>query len=234
MGVITAGNLKWFKCTTYTEGDEHGGDIDLSAPITSGTKNNIFDDVTDEERISGAVEYRKIFFRNGNTAIYTDAKIWIRENTPATNDTIALLLTGGASKVGVSVQLPQTSMAFTSGSKAVTGVGTSFLSSLQPGDRIYNGTSDPVAKAVLIASIQSDTSLTLSSNYAGTTGGACQGYVAPLSGGAYISAPLKTTGLSPGDIPGEGYVGVCIRRSVTANGTDGYDGNSFILKVENS
>jgi hypothetical protein len=55
-------------------------------------------------------------------------------------------------------------------SATVTGSGTKFLTDLKVGDMIYNSTDDTVAKALAITAIASDTSLTLSGSYAGTTG----------------------------------------------------------------
>ena len=58
MGVIDPDLIKFYRCQTWAEGSTHGGDIDLNAEITTATDQNIFDDVTDNERESGDVEYR--------------------------------------------------------------------------------------------------------------------------------------------------------------------------------
>ncbi|WP_305064618.1 hypothetical protein [Methanococcoides sp.] len=56
--------IKWYQCLTWTEGSTHGGDIDTGNEITSGADQNIFDDVSNAQRIAGVTEYRKIFIRN--------------------------------------------------------------------------------------------------------------------------------------------------------------------------
>lgn len=236
MGVITAANLKWYRCTSYEENDDHGGDIDLTEEITSGQANNIFDNVEDQERIDGAVDYRKVFFRNENVDSYTGTKIWIQANTPALNDKVEILQCGSAAVVGKPVNLTQTNMQFTNATTGVTGDGTSFLSELRPGDRIYNGTDDTESDAILIASVETDTALTLASNYLGTTSGTCQGYVASLDGGAFVDPYSKVHAdtLIVGDLGMNESVGVCIRRTVTAGGANGYTNNSFTLRAEDS
>ena len=92
MGVLDPNNIKWYRCSTWAEGPTHGGDIDLNAEITTATDQNIFDDVTDNERESGDIEYRKIYIRNENAETYSNVKLWIKTNTPASNDSIAICL----------------------------------------------------------------------------------------------------------------------------------------------
>lgn len=236
MGVISAALLKWFRCATYAEGDAHGGDIDLAAQISSGVVNNVFDNVEDQERIDGSVEYRKIFFRNENADAYTGTKIWIQTNTPAANDSVAIQMCGTKSQIGNPVQLTQTNMQFTNGSATVTGAGTSFLTEVRPGEKIYNGTDDTESDAVVVASVESDTSLTLASNYLGTSSGTAQGYLASLKNCTFVEPTSKTHGevLNVGSLAQNAYVGVCIRRTVVAGGADGYTNNSFTLRAENS
>jgi len=36
MGEIATASIKWYQCTTWAEGDTHGGDIDTGSEITSG------------------------------------------------------------------------------------------------------------------------------------------------------------------------------------------------------
>jgi len=89
---ILAANIKFYQCTTWTEGDSHGGDINLSNEITTGVGNNIFDDVSDAERVAGDTEYRKIFIRNENADTWAAVKAWISSFTLATNDEISIAL----------------------------------------------------------------------------------------------------------------------------------------------
>ena len=91
-GAIDADSLKWYQCTTWTEGATHGGVIDTGNEITSGADENVFDDVSDAERAAGDTEYRKIFIRNENAATYEAVKLWISQLTLATNDEISICL----------------------------------------------------------------------------------------------------------------------------------------------
>jgi hypothetical protein len=84
--------LKFFQCLTWAEGDSHGGDIDLASEITSGQDQNIFDDVSNDERAAGDVEYRKIYIRNENADTWQAVKAWIAQFTPAANDEIEIKL----------------------------------------------------------------------------------------------------------------------------------------------
>jgi len=90
-------NIKFYQCLSWDEGDPHGGDIDPASEIESGILENIFDDVTDQERISGKIEYRKIYIRNENSGEGSDwpnVKAWISQFTPALNDEIWMTAQG--------------------------------------------------------------------------------------------------------------------------------------------
>ena len=80
---IDPDELKWYQCDEWEESATHGGVIDTTATITDNTMNNVFDDVSDAERIAGDTDYRKIFFRNENADDYSNIKVWIGTNTPA-------------------------------------------------------------------------------------------------------------------------------------------------------
>lgn len=236
MGEILAENLKWYQCVDFNPGENHGGDIDLTAEIASGVANNVFPNVTDAERIAGAVHYAKIFFRNENAADYTTALAWIQANTPAVNDEIQILRAGTKSRAGTPVQLTQTNMQFTAGAKDVTGVGTHFLTELAVGEKIYNGTDDTEAAGIAIASIESDTSLTLAENYAGTSSGACQGYVAGIDQCDFVMPDTKVHAdvLALGTLGENEYAGIWIKRVVDVGGVAGYTNNSATIRVEDS
>jgi hypothetical protein len=91
MAVETA-LIKFYQCLTWTEGDTHGGDIDTGNEITSGVDQNVFDDVSDAERVAGDTEYRKIYIRNENADTWNAVKLWVDTFTPATNDEITIKL----------------------------------------------------------------------------------------------------------------------------------------------
>lgn len=85
-------NLKYYQCLVWSEGTTHGGDIDTANEIVSGQDQNIFDDVSNDERVAGDTEYRKIFIRNENADTWQAVKAWIAAFTPATNDEISVKL----------------------------------------------------------------------------------------------------------------------------------------------
>lgn len=91
-GVILAAEIKIYQCTVWTEGDTHGGDIDTGSEITSGADENVFDDVTDAQRLAGVTEYRKIYIRNENVATWEGVKAWVSQFTLSTDDEITIKL----------------------------------------------------------------------------------------------------------------------------------------------
>lgn len=88
---ITLANLKLYQCLVWTEGDSHGGDIDVANEIAASGDQTIFDDVTNPQRITGAVEYRKVFIKNLNADTWEYVIGWITQST-APDDTIAIKL----------------------------------------------------------------------------------------------------------------------------------------------
>jgi len=87
-------NVSFYKCQHWEEGESHGGDIDWSSPLSA---NNIFDDVTNQEREEGSVDYRKIYVANMGCAPWYNVKAWISQNTLAPNDEIFLTASGTSS-----------------------------------------------------------------------------------------------------------------------------------------
>ena len=225
--------IKFFKCAVFTEGDGHGGDIDLGQEITSGVDQNLFDDVTNQERIEGDTEYRKFFIRNENVDTWNAIKSWINENTPATNDQVSILLGGIMSKQGVAVQLTGTAT-FEAGT-AVVGDGTLFLTEVAVGEKVYNSTNDAEDDSVAIASITDDTHLTLASAYSGTGGAIKNISVARITYSIFVLPDSKShvDVLVAGDIIQDDYKGIWIKRIVDVGGA-GYTNNTFTLGFESS
>lgn len=89
---VAAASIKFYQCATWAEGDTHGGDIDTGSEIASGADQNVFDDVSDAERVAGGTEYRKIYIRNENADTWNAVKLWVDTFTPATNDEITIKL----------------------------------------------------------------------------------------------------------------------------------------------
>lgn len=94
--------IKLYQCATWAEGDSHGGAINTATGlITDASANNIFDDVTDAERLAGVLAtdsnaYRKVFIRNENADTWAGVKCWISQATDATNDEVHIVAAVGA------------------------------------------------------------------------------------------------------------------------------------------
>jgi len=87
---ITNSDIKWYRSIDWEEGDNHGGNINLSSEIISDELGNIFDDVSDEERIMGKTEYRKIYvFLNKETILF-NFKSWIDQSALSPDDEISI------------------------------------------------------------------------------------------------------------------------------------------------
>jgi hypothetical protein len=135
---IKASLIKFFQCATWTEGTAHGGDIG-AVEISSGEINNIFDNISDAERVAGDTDYRKIYVKNVNADTWAEVKLWISLFTESEDDEISILRGGQKSTESTPVVLTGTAT-FTG--KEVVGLGTSFLSELAAGEKIYNSTDD--------------------------------------------------------------------------------------------
>lgn len=229
-----ASNIVVYQSRFWTEGDDHGGDIDLAHEISmSKIVNNIFDDVADSERVSGDTEYRKIFVRNENLQNWADVKAWIDQFTLSADDEITIL--AGGSKSKTSTPVAATGTATFAASTAVVGSGTKFLTELAVGEKVYNATDDTEGDGVAIASIESDTALTLTGAYGGTVGAAKTLNVAGIDQSTFVSPSSKTHGdvLGFGDISKNEYKGIWIKRIVNA-AASGYTNNQFALKLESA
>lgn len=225
--------IKFYQCITWAEGDAHGGDIDVANEITSGADQNIFDDVSDAEREAGDTEYRKIFIKNTNVGTWAAVKAWISQFTLAVDDEVHILRSGRKSTGSNPTALTGT-VEFAA-STAIVGSGTAFLTELAPGEKIYNATNDAESDSKEIASIESDTALTLKNAYAGTAGADKTANVAGIDQCSFVQPDAKAHGdvLSCGSLAQNEYAGVWIKRIVQA-GAKGYTANEFKLKFESS
>ncbi len=227
-------NIKAFQCAFWNEGNDHGGDIDLANEISlSKIEQNIFDDVSDAERVAGDTDYRKIFLRNENAETWAAVKAWISQFTLSADDEITVLLGGTKSKESTPVALTGT-VTFAA-TTAIVGSGTLFTTELAVGEKIYNVTDDLETAAKAIASIEDDTHLTLSVAYGGTVGAAKTADVAGIDQATFVSPSSKTHGdvLLFSDLAENVYKGIWIKRVVGA-ASSGYDNNQFALKFESS
>lgn len=86
---ISAANLHFRESST---GPNRGGAISASTDVTVGT---LFDAVTGDEALAGAIEYRGVYFQNqdGTSGGLQGAYMWISAQTPGGDD-IAIALAG--------------------------------------------------------------------------------------------------------------------------------------------
>lgn len=232
---VLAENLKWYKCLTWAEGTTHGGGIDTSAPITDNSPENIFDNVSDAERVDGDTEYRKIFLRNENSDSYTSVKAWIDANTPATNTHVTILAGGSKSQQSVDSEALSGTFTFTNGSPTVTCT-TNISKECRPGEKIFNSSDDINTSAVAIASISTDgLTITLAGNYTGTGGSGKNAKIAPITSSTFVAPDSISHAdvLILGTIGENQSIAIWLKRVVTPGG-DGYTNDSFTIKVSSS
>ena len=229
---VKASLIKFYQCATWAEGVAHGGGIS-AVEISSGLLNNIFDDVSDAERVAGDTDYRKTYVKNTNADTWAAVKAWIALFTESEDDEISVLR--GGTKSTESTPAALTGTATFAASTAVVGAASSFLSELAPGEKVYNSTDDAESDGVEIASITDDTHLTLLSAYAGTAGAAKNITVAGIDQCNFVSPSSKTHSdvLSCGSLAQDEYAAIWIKRVVVANAA-GRNNNEFKLDFESS
>ena len=234
MGSIETASLIWYQCTNWTEAATHGGDINTSASIVSNTANNIFDDVTNAERVAGNTDYMKIYFRNENTDDYTNATIWISANTDAAGDAVWVTRAGTYSQSGTPVVVESGAATFGSDEYVYVTTDLSGDVAIVPGEKIYNSTDDSVNYAATISSVAA-TVITLVASYGGTAGDSKDASVASAASYTFYQPDTENhaNALAVGTLSTNEYAGVWVKRIVNA-GAGGYTNNTFTLTATNS
>ncbi len=223
--------LKFYQCTTWTEGATHGGAVNTSAEITSGVSQNIFDNVTDAERSSGVTMYRKVFFRNENADSYNGTKAWIQTNTPSTDTAVTISGAGSVSVQGTDTVVPTTTFTFAA-SSSVTASADCHLQ-LAVGEKIYNS-EDANTFAQVITAISSDgLTITLASAYTGTTGATKTAKVMAATDNTYSTAVDEANGIALGNLVQNASIGLWVKLVVNAS-SSGYTDDTFTLRFTNS
>lgn len=93
-GPVVNSDIKWYRSANWEEGDSHGGNINLSSEIISDELGNIFDDVSDEERIVGTTEYRKVYIYLDKEVILFNLKLWIDQSALSPDGEISICVEG--------------------------------------------------------------------------------------------------------------------------------------------
>lgn len=233
--VVDPDNIKIYRCANWTEGTTHGGGIDTGNEIPDATPQNVFDNVTDQERIDGDTEYRKVFFRNENADNWANLLGKIDSNTPATNTNITILAGGSKSKQSEDSDALSGTFIFTNGGSSVT-ASTDISQECRPGEKIFNSDDDINTSAIAIASISSDgLTITLASNYNGTGGSGKTAKLAPITASSFVTPDSyeHADALVLGSLAEDEYIAVWHKRTVSAGG-NGYDADNWTIKVKSS
>lgn len=201
--------------------------------MTSGVLGNEFDNVTNTERESGFVDYRKQFLKNGNADTWEGVTVWIASNTPCEDDVIEICGAGRGSMLGqegyictathltdTCIKLPATVM----------------FNPVAPGEHIFDTDHDTdMASHRKVISVSTDESgnylVEIESAFGTPTGAEFSLSVTAATMFTYIEAATKGAGVLVGDIPGGEHMGVWKRRTVTASAL-GYSNNAVTVRWE--
>lgn len=219
--------LKWYQCINWTENGAHGGDIDLSELMVTETMNNMFDDVTDEQRAAGMTDYRKIFFRNENADLYANVKLWISQNTLAENDEIDIRLGGTKSQLSTDIPLSGTAT-LTYGSHHVP-TSVDLRQEICSGERICV-TDDP--SNYIEVDFVTATEIVLKANWTLDTHESVSISVKRADINVFTHPITKGAGLVLGSLAENAYIGIWVRRTVDPAGP-GYTSNTFTFVTNN-
>ena len=222
---ITASDIEMYKSNGT---DSTGGTITATA-ITDATLNNLFDDVTADEALAGATEYRKIFVKNNHGSLtWTSVIFWRSSNTTSTDDEIslgigtasddagsnALTTFTGAAKVALISDGTDTRNVTIIGE--VSGVRTSETVTLTSTSEVLSTNTFDSGKVYLVYPASSDASrtITIKQGTGGTTRGtigtnklSCINYQDPTTAGA---------GFQLGSIAAAASQGLWLKRVVGA------------------
>lgn len=223
MGINTS-LLKCYKPVNATDpaSDGYGGDIDLTAEMTSDVINNEFDDVSSAERVSGLIDYRKQFLRNENADTWENIKVYISPNTPATMDIIEICQAGTLSVLGATVLLGTA----TYESATVLVFESDVTYAVSPGEWVYSVMNDSAISAAATVASVSGFNVTLSASFGSSTTGEDVIGVCPATMFSYSAPSSIGDGLLVGSVASNQCRGVWKRRTVDADAT-GQSNNSF-------
>jgi len=221
--------IKFYQCEYWGNSRNHGGDIS-DIEIESGKSENIFSNVSDENRKAGSIDYKKIFIRNENASVWHNVVAWIEADTPAPNDSISIHSAGTKSRYDEPVEL--SGLCTIRDNYVIGDINTNFTKEVSVGERVYNGSDDTIISAVEVSAVY-DQYIVLSENYPGTPGVNRVLCVAPAKYMSFVSPLSKNSPdrIVYGDIAPGDYVGMWIKRTVLAAGSY-YIGNRFILALD--
>ena len=191
----------------------YGGDISLASLMTSSVSQNEFPNVTNAQRETGLIDYRKQFIRNENADSWVQVCVFLYPNTTSLDDTIDICQAGSYSQLNATVVLG--SATFTTAT--IMQFQFPVIRAVRPGEKIYNITTDPTgANARVISSVSVASTVTILTAFGGATTGTNQIVIRPAIEFTYSAPATTTTALSVGSITGNTYTGLWKRRTVNA------------------
>lgn len=205
----------------------YGGAPATSVTQVSATKNNEFRDITNAERATGIVDYRKQFIYNGNDSAWLGVVAWISENTPSPDDTFdicqagTLSLLGATAMVGVATFESNTSLIFPD----------PITRAIRPGEWIYDIINDPDMSDRRMVSTVATYSVGVATAFGGATSGNFSIGVCPATLFTFSAPATKSSGFYIGNIEAGECAGVWKRRTSNPNAT-AYDNNYAIVTWE--
>lgn len=206
----------------------YGGDINTTATQTTAVKNNEFTNVTNSQRLSGLVDYRKQFLRNENDEAIEGMLVWISSNTPSTDDTIDICQAGTLSVLGATASV---GVATYYESATILTFQDLDTSAVRPGEWVYSVTFDASMASAREVTAVATNKITIASAFGSATTGDDVIAVCPATMFTYSAPATKGEAFEVGTIPATTAMGVWKRRTVNA-GSLGYTNNTVTVKWE--
>lgn len=227
---INVSLLKFYPPVNATDpaSSGYGGDANIAATQTSGQLGNEFRDVTNEERISGLIDYRKQFLRNENADTWESVKVWVSQNTLAPDDTVDICQAGTLSLLGATSLLGAASYVTTA---TVLNFAFDPHLAVRPGEWVYSVTNDATMASPKEVATVTNSTVVLVEAFGTSTADPDTIAICPATMFTFSSPASKSVGKFVGDVASNNAVGVWKRRTVSPNAA-GYTNNSFIVTWE--
>ncbi len=215
--------------------DTYGGAPATLSEMTSDVDGNEFADVTNEQRISGLIDYRKQYLYNKNTDPWVGIKAWISENTPSEDDEITVCGAGRYSMLNTATSI--TTIPATHLSNTIIQIPSVVpINAVAPGEHVFDWDNDPSMEnhreVVSVATDgSSNTLVTISASFGSATGTEFYLGITPATMFTYAEHASKASGIYFETIEAGGCAGVWKRREVNAD-SSGYYYNTLKMRWE--
>lgn len=205
----------------------YGGAPNTSVTQVTATKNNEFRDITNAERATGLVDYRKQFIHNSNDSDWIGVVAWISENTSSPDDTFDICQAGTLSLLGATALLGTATFE----TETVLIFPEVILRAVRPGEWIYDVVNDPSMSNRRMVSTVASYSATVATAFGGATAGSFSIGVCPATMFTFSAPASKSAGFYIGDIGVGDSAGVWKRRTSDPDAT-AYENNYAIIAWE--